>query len=216
MMLRARRARRRSEPSYALSAWSLAGRLRGRPGFPRGPDDGRDSVDQRQQLGRVVGIGSREADRQRDAVAIHYQVILGAGFAPVDRLRPRVPAPLFARTLRASTLARDQSTAASSPSQLSNRSWSRSQIPAYCQSRNRRQQVVPLPQPSAEGESRQGRPVRSTKMMPPRATRSGMRGRPPLGLSGSMASQRSSGPRDEAFMAGHHATARRSCNTVLA
>jgi hypothetical protein len=113
MMLGARRARRRSEASYALSAWSLAGRLRGRPGFPRGPDDGRDSVDQRQQLGRVVGVGSREADHQRDAVAIHYQVILGAGFAPVDRFRPHVPAPLFAQTLRESTLARDQSTAAS-------------------------------------------------------------------------------------------------------
>jgi hypothetical protein len=36
-MPRAQRARRRSEASWALSAWSLAGRLRGRPGFPRGP-----------------------------------------------------------------------------------------------------------------------------------------------------------------------------------
>jgi hypothetical protein len=34
---RSQRARRRGEESYALSACSLAGRLRGRPGFPRGP-----------------------------------------------------------------------------------------------------------------------------------------------------------------------------------
>jgi hypothetical protein len=37
VMLRARRARRRAEESYALSAWSLVGRFRGRPGRPRGP-----------------------------------------------------------------------------------------------------------------------------------------------------------------------------------
>ena len=40
VMPRARRARRRGEASSALSAWSLAGRLRGRPGFPRGPMSG--------------------------------------------------------------------------------------------------------------------------------------------------------------------------------
>ena len=37
MMPRARKTRRSCKESYALSACSLAGRLRGRPGFPRGP-----------------------------------------------------------------------------------------------------------------------------------------------------------------------------------
>src|SRR5215213_78526 len=37
VMARARRARRRGQESYALSACNLAGRLRGRPGRPRGP-----------------------------------------------------------------------------------------------------------------------------------------------------------------------------------
>src|SRR5687768_129818 len=57
--------------------------------------------------------------------------------------------------------------------------------------------------------------------MPPRAARSGMRGRPPLGLGGScgsggsIASQRSSGARVAAFMARHHATPPRFCNALL-
>jgi hypothetical protein len=36
-MPRARKAWRKVEASYPLSAWSLAGRFRGRPGRPRGP-----------------------------------------------------------------------------------------------------------------------------------------------------------------------------------
>jgi hypothetical protein len=52
-------------------------------------------------------------------VAIDDQVVLGAGLAAIDRVRAGLLAPLLARTLRLSTLARDQSMAASSPSQLS-------------------------------------------------------------------------------------------------
>jgi hypothetical protein len=107
----------------------------------------------------------------------------------------------LARTLRLSMLARDQSMARSAPSQL--RIWrcSAAHTPAACQSRSLRQQVGPLPQPNSFGNSRQGVPVRRTKMIPPKAARSGMRGRPPLGFGcslgrrGSMASHRSSGTR---------------------
>jgi len=133
------------------------------------PDDRGNGVDQREQLRRVVGVGRGEADRQRDAISIHHEVVLRACLAAVDRVRPRLLTPLFARTLTLSTLARDQSIAASSPSQLSSLVCNRSQTPASCQSRSRRQHVVPLPQPSSFGRCRQGQPVRSTKMMPPRA-----------------------------------------------
>ncbi len=139
-------------------------------------------------------------------VAVHDQVELGAALAAIGRVGAGVFAPLLARTLTLSTLARDQSTAASSPSQSSNLVCKRSQTPAACQSRRRRQQVVPLPQSSSFGTSRQGQPVRRTKTMPPRMARSGTCGLPPLGLggslgnSGSMASQRSSGTRGEFFM----------------
>ena len=48
--------------------------------------------------------------------------------------------------------------------------------------RNRRQQVMPEPHPSLFGSICQGIPVRSTKIMPARQTRSARRGRPPCGL----------------------------------
>ncbi len=181
------------------------------PGSPARPNDGRDGIDEREQLSRVVRVGRGEADRERDAVPIHREVILGAQLATIRRVRAGRVAPLFARTLRLSTLARLQSPAASSPNQFSSVSCRRSHTLAACQSRSRRQQVVPLPQPSSLGKSRHGQPVRRTKTMPPRAARSGMRGRPvglggSCGSRGSIASQRSSGTRVAAFMARHHAT----------
>ncbi len=181
--------------------------LTGPPRSAAGTDDGRNRVDEGQQLGRVVCVDSGEAHRQRDTVAIHHEVVLGTGLAPIRRVRAGGFAPLFARTLRLSTLVRLQSTAASSPSQFKSRSCSASQTPATCQSRRRRQHVVPLPKPSSLGNRRQGQPVRRTKAMPPKAARSGTRGRPPpglggcLGSSGSIASQRSSVTRAFWFIA---------------
>jgi hypothetical protein len=184
----------------------------GPAGSPAWTDDRRDRVDQGKQLGRVVGVGGREADGEGDAGAVDDQVVRGARLAAVGRVGAGLLAPLLARTLRLSRLARLQAMAASSPSQLSSRACSFSQTPAPSQSRRRRQQVHPLPQPSSLGNSRQGQPVRSTKTMPPRAARSGTRGRPPLGLggsvgsSGSMASQRSSGTSGSLIAGAQYAT----------
>ena len=172
--------------TLARSSWSAAR-----------PDDRRDGVDEWYQVRGIVVVGGREADGEGNAVTIHNEVILRSQLAPVNRVTAGEFAPLLARTLSESTLARDQSTVALSPSQFSSFVCNRSQIPAACQSRNRRQQVQPLPQPSSFGSIRQGQPVRSTKTMPPRAARSGTRGRPPfgfgdsLGSSGSRASQSS-------------------------
>jgi hypothetical protein len=67
----------------------------------------------------------------------------------------------------------------------SNSTWcSRDHRPACCQSRNRRQQLIPLPQPISAGKYSHGRPVRSTKMIPVKACRSGIGGRPPFGRGG--------------------------------
>jgi hypothetical protein len=58
------------------------------------------------------------------------------------------------------------------------------------------------------------------KMIPPRAARSGTRGRPPfgfggsLGRSGSIAPQRSSDTRARDITAGHHASQTGFCNTL--
>jgi hypothetical protein len=69
-------------------------------------------------LGRVVGVGSPEAGCQPDAGGLPHKVVLGGGLAAVDRVPPRLLAALLARTLRLSTLARDQSIAAASPNQI--------------------------------------------------------------------------------------------------
>jgi hypothetical protein len=86
-----------------------------------------------------------------------------------------------ARTEQLSTTARDQSIRPSRASQSSTAKWMRSHTPANCQSRKRRQHVIPEPQPSSCGNICHGIPLRRTKRMPVRHARSEMRGRPPLG-----------------------------------
>jgi hypothetical protein len=51
--------------------------------------------------------------------------------------------------------------------------WILSHTPVACQSRSRRQQVMPDPQPISCGRYSQGMPVRSTKRIPVKAWRSG-------------------------------------------
>jgi hypothetical protein len=178
-------------------------------------DNRRDGVDQRKELSRVVGIGCREPHGQGDAIAIDDEVVFRSRFTAVDWVAASLLTPLLARTLSESTLARFQSMPAWSPSQLSSVSCKRFQTPTCCQSRNRRQQVVPLPQPNSFGSKRHGQPVRRTKTIPPSVARFGTGGRPPLGFGGSfgsrgsIASQRSSETRGEAFMACHQATSPR-------
>jgi hypothetical protein len=83
-----------------------------------------------------------------------------------------------------STTARDQSMRSSRPSQSRSAKWIRSQTPARCQSRRRRQHVIPDPHPSSCGSICQGMPLRRTKTMPVRHARSETRGRPPRGRRG--------------------------------
>jgi hypothetical protein len=135
-----------------------------------------------------VDVRRREADDQGDASAIDHKMALRARFAAIRRIRPGLIAPLFAGTLAASRLARDQSIWSASPNQSSNTRWSFCQTPTVCHSTSRRQHVEPLPQPISAGSMPQGRPVRSTKMIPVRHARSGTRGRPPFGFGGSVGS----------------------------
>jgi hypothetical protein len=72
---------------------------------------------------------------------------LRARFAFIRWIRAGALAPLLAATLVLSKLARDQSIRLASPSPSSKIWWSLQQTPASCQSRSRRQQVTPLPQP---------------------------------------------------------------------
>jgi hypothetical protein len=85
------------------------------------PDDCWDGVHQLLQQQRVVGVGRRQADSQRDPGGIDQQVVLGARLAPVDRIGAGQFPPRRARMLTESIDARDQSTCPSSPSQSSSR-----------------------------------------------------------------------------------------------
>ncbi len=97
---------------------------------------------------------------------------VGAGFLP----------PRGLETLAPSRLARSQSIWSCSRNRRSIARCSRCHTPAACQSRRRRQHVMPLPKPSSCGRSFHGIPVCSTYRMPLSAARSStVRRRPPLG-----------------------------------
>jgi len=79
----------------------------------------------------------------------------------------RPVAPFFAGRLALSTLARDQPIRSAAPRRSRRRRWSQCQTPAAPQSRSRRQQVIPLPQPNSCGRSPQGIPPRAHRGSPP-------------------------------------------------
>ncbi len=146
--------------------------------------DQRHGIDQRLEDHAVVPVRAGQEGRQGNALAIGDQMPFRAWLAAIGGIRPDRLAPLFAGTLALSRLARSQSIRSASPSRSSSVWWSRSQTPAFCQSRRRRQQVTPEPHPISWGSISHGMPDFSTKMMPVRVARSGTRGRPPLGLGG--------------------------------
>jgi hypothetical protein len=140
---------------------------------------------------RVMGVSSRQFHRQWDAPPLDHNMAFRARFALICGVRPNSRGfwvPLFtpfARIVSESTLALDQSILSASPKRLRSALCSLRHTPTFCQSRSLRQQVTPLPQPISWGSISQGNPLLKTKMMPLSAARSGTRGRPPLGLSGS-------------------------------
>ena len=129
----------------ALRQISAQARWRNPTRPPRTPTralDRRHRVHHLLQQQRVVGVGGRQADRQRDAAPIGEQVVLGARLAAVCRVRAGQAAPRLARTLNESRLARDQSSWPWRPSWSSSAWWSCCHTPARCQSRGRRSGVV--------------------------------------------------------------------------
>ncbi len=123
-------------------------------------------------------------------MALDCEVVCRPRFPAIRGVRPGLHAPLFAAML--STLTRSQSIRSASPSRSSTTRCKRSQMPACCQSRSRRQQVTPDPQPISWGSNSQRRPALRTKIMPVKQARSGIRGRPPFGFgdSGEAAARR--------------------------
>jgi hypothetical protein len=116
-------------------------------------------------------------------VTVADQMALAAELRSVGGIRPRLCPPKTARTELPSTTARDQSIFLRRPSQSRSTKWINCQIPASCQSRKRRQQVMPEPHPSSCGSISQGMPLRNTNRMPTRHILSAKRDLPPLGFA---------------------------------
>src|SRR6266508_3073758 len=149
----------------------------GAAGLAEGPAERWDRLEYLLEDDRVVHIGRGHQGGQRDALAIDHQMAFRARLAAIRWIRPGRGAPFFAGMLAESSAARDQLIWSASPRRWSSSRSSRRHTPAACQSRSRRQQVVPLPQPSSAGRSDQGQPLRRMKRMPANALRSGIRGR---------------------------------------
>jgi len=149
------------------------------------PLDGWDAVDQRREDAAVGAVGRGEEDGEREALPVDHNMALAARFAAIRWIRPGFFAPLLAGAKALSTLARLQSILSASPKRSKSTWCKRTHTPACCQSRKRRQQVTPLPQPISWGSISQGMPLLSTKRIPVKAARSGTRGRPPCGLGSS-------------------------------
>ena len=147
--------------------------------------DGWNGVHQGNGHFRIMNIGSGVLHSQRDPLAVHNQMPLRAILAPIRGIRACFRPPKRARTEQLSMAEVDQSIPSAKPNSSSRVCQIFCQTPAACQSRKRRQHVMPLPQPISRGRYSQGVPVLRTNRMPVRQARSGTRGRPPLGLGGS-------------------------------
>ena len=153
----------------------------------------RNRIDQGQQLGHIMPVGSGDGSNQRDSIGIGNHVVFGALFPAIRGIRAGLRPPKTARTELESIKAREKSIWSAPRRWLSRIRWIWSQTPARCHSRSRRQQVIPQPQPISWGKSSQGMPVLSTNRMPvsvPRMVsrlRPGFRNRRFLtGITGSM------------------------------
>jgi hypothetical protein len=131
----------------------------------------------------VMHVSRAQECRERDALALDHKMALRARFAAIRRILPGFCAPFKAGTEKESTEARDQSSWSASARRSSNAWCNLRHTPACCHSRNLRQQVVPEPHCISGGRYDHGNPVRSTKIMPRKASRLEMRGRPPFGFS---------------------------------
>ena len=146
--------------------------------------DRRDRVDHVEEDGALVDVRRRLKADERDPLPVTREVVLRPWFAAVGGVRPHGLGrrPPFSTPLAGivvlSTLTRLQSIRSASPRRSSSARCSAYQTPASCQSRSRRQQVIPLPHPSSCGRYSHGIPVFMTNTIPVRHARSGTRGRP--------------------------------------
>ena len=144
----------------------------------------RNRLNQRQKLSYVMAVGSGDFHCERDTICVGDKVMFRPQFPSIRCIRACFCPPKTARTEAESTTAREKSILSFSRRWFSRMRCILSQIPAFCQSCRRRQQVIPLPQPISFGRYCQGMPVLSTKMIPVKVLRLSIGGLPPFGRGG--------------------------------
>lgn len=137
-----------------------------------------DAVNQRQQLCDIMAVCTGQYHRKRNTIGVRYQMVFRAFLAAIRGIWACFRPPKTARTEAESTTAREKSIWSASRSLLSKIWWILSQTPAFCQSRSRRQQVIPEPQFISWGKSSHPMPVFNTNIIPVNAARYGMGLRP--------------------------------------
>ena len=138
---------------------------------------------------RIVNVGGRNFDYKWQARRLYNEVALAAILSSIGGVGSSVVPPKTARTDWLSITARERSIWSSLPSARSRCRWTSDHTPNFVQSRSRRQQLTPLPQPNSAGSMFQAAPVRRMYRIPTSAKRLGMLGRPPFGLGGSTGSK---------------------------
>lgn len=140
--------------------------------------DRRHRIHEVQQLGDVRAIRGGQRRDERNPVGVGKNMMLRPGLAAIGRVRSSFFPPRIARSEALSTTARARSRRPRRRSSVSSTACKRFQTPARCHRTNRRQQVMPEPQPISRGSIRHGIPLRSTKRMPVSTARSGIGARP--------------------------------------
>ena len=144
----------------------------------RAAAQGRNAVDEWQQLGHIVSVRRRETRDDRNPVRVGKNMMFRPGLTAIGRVRSSFFPPRSARSEALSTTARAKSSRPRRRSSVSKARWSRFQTPARCHRTRRRQQVLPDPQPISFGSIFHGIPLRSTNRIPVNTARSGIGFRP--------------------------------------
>lgn len=217
LMPRLRRCRRHRAKSYPLSAWSLSGRLRGRPSRPGTAGMASTRSSRTTESCRLAPVTTSAKGRPRRST-MRWRLLpslpRSVGFGPVCWPPGGWPPPRH-RYLPDSNRSGHAHANASA-----GRKCRRSQMQPACQSRRRRQQVMPLPKPGSCGKSSHAIPVCSTNKMPFNAARSSTLGRPPWGEGSTVGSSGCNAFHNSLlifFRAMTHGNAQQSCDddTVL-
>jgi len=145
---------------------------------PGSAADRGERVDEGIEMRDVVDVGGGYVRDERDAARVGDEVVLGALLAAIGWVRSSFFPPRTARTEPLSMTAQRWSSRPRRRSSASSASCRRCHTPVRCQRTNRRQHVLPDPQPIWRGSICHGIPDRRTNRIPERIARSGIGVRP--------------------------------------